>query len=65
MAAQVAAYVCGVKVGPFAVLGQAVDRSGLRGPDAGLPDYRGLAATGLAKPFDLEPALAGLAGLWA
>jgi len=28
VAAQVAANVCGVKVGPLAVLGQAVDRSG-------------------------------------
>lgn len=28
VAAQVAANVCGVKVGPVAVLGQAVDRSG-------------------------------------
>lgn len=28
VAAQVAAQVCGVKVGPVAVLGQAVDRSG-------------------------------------
>ncbi len=28
VAAQVAANVCGVKVGPFAVLGTAVDRSG-------------------------------------
>ena len=28
VAAQVAAQICGVKVGPVAVLGQAVDRSG-------------------------------------
>lgn len=28
VAAQIAAQVCGVKVGPVAVLGQAVDRSG-------------------------------------
>ena len=28
VAAQVAANICGVKVGPLAVLGQAVDRSG-------------------------------------
>ncbi|CAN5368773.1 hypothetical protein BH20ACT22_BH20ACT22_11560 [soil metagenome] len=28
VAAQVAANICGVKVGPVAVLGQAVDRSG-------------------------------------
>jgi hypothetical protein len=29
VAAQVAAQICGVKVGPVAVLGQAVDRSGV------------------------------------
>ena len=34
-------------------------------PDALPPEYRGLAAAVLAKPFDLERVLAVLAGLWA
>jgi DNA-binding response OmpR family regulator len=33
-------------------------------PDALPPEYRGLAAAVLAKPFDLERVLALLAGLW-